>query len=324
MRSLRVSLLCLVVVAGLTICSAQNGVQTSPVPTTTTTEPTTTSTSTTTTVEPTTTTLKPTTTTPKPTTTTPRPTTTTVEPTTASTTDAPITTTAVPPKPTPMPDPVMGTWNYAENNKTCVIAQMAMQFNLSYYDDANVIRNVLYNIPSNATVKSGSCANETNYIELQWRTSETSTQESTLKIVFARNSTENDFALTELKLNLTTAGPSFPNAKAGEYVVLSNNQTLFKTPLKMSYHCNKAQVLNMTVNGTALGQPTVVVTKLQLEAFHAQGTNKFSIAKDCEAIDTPDIVPIAVGCALVTLIIIMLIAYLVGRNSASGQGYVSF
>ncbi|ETN58238.1 hypothetical protein AND_010181 [Anopheles darlingi] len=323
MGSLRVSLLCLVVVAGLTICSAQNDVQPPPVPTTTTTtttEPPSTTTTASTTVEPkTTTTEAPTTTT---TTTTPRPSTTTVEPTTS--TEAPITTTAVPPKPTPVPDPEMGTWSYAENNKTCVIAQMAMQFNLSYYDDANATRNVLYNIPSNATVKSGSCANESNYIELQWPTSETSSQQSTLIIVFALNSTENDFALTELKLNLSTAGPAFPNAKAGEYVVLSNNQTLFKTPRKMSYHCNKPQVLNMTVNATALGQPTVVVTKLQLEAFHEKGTNKFSIAKDCDAIDTPDIVPIAVGCALVTLIIIMLIAYLVGRNSASGQGYVSF
>uniref|UniRef100_A0A2M4A3J6 Lysosome-associated membrane glycoprotein 5 n=1 Tax=Anopheles triannulatus TaxID=58253 RepID=A0A2M4A3J6_9DIPT len=317
MSSLRVSLLWLVVVAGLAICSAQIGPF---VPTTTTSEPRTTSE--TTTVEPKTTTVAPTTTTVAPTTTTPQPTTTTVAPTTTSTTEAPITTTAVPPKPTPTPDPAMGTWSYAENNKTCVIAQMAMQFNLSYYDDANAPRNVLYNIPSNASVKSGSCGNETNYIELLWFTSETSRQESTLKIAFALNATENDFALTELKLNLSTAGPAFPNAKVGEFVVLSNNQTLFKTPLKMSYHCNKAQVLNMTVNATGLAQPTVVVTKLQLEAFHEKGTNKFSIAKDCEAIDTPDIVPIAVGCALVTLIIIMLIAYLVGRNS--GQGYVSF
>ncbi|XP_052864737.1 lysosome-associated membrane glycoprotein 1-like [Anopheles cruzii] len=293
MHPLRVSFVCLLVVAGLAICNAQNE----------------------------TTTVKPTTPTPETTTTpTPSPNSTT---TTSTTTMAPTTTTAVPPTPKPVPEPEMGMWSYAESNRTCVIVQMAMQFNLSYFDTANKMANVLYNIPKDARVKSGACMNSSDYIELSWFSGNQSNVENTLKVAFVKNATEHDFALAGLQLNLLVVGESFPNAKANQSLQLTNNATLFKTPLQMSYHCSKPQLLNMTSATAGLGQPTVTVTKVQLEAFHEKKDKTFSIAKDCEAIDTPDIVPIAVGCALVTLIIIMLIAYLVGRNNVQGQGYLS-
>lgn len=99
----------------------------------------------------------------------------------------------------------------------------------------------------------------------------------------------------------------------------------FVTPLTMSYHCTRAQVLNLTSSEpnevTVLGQ--ALVSRLQLEAFHTRDTEVFSTAKDCDAIDTPDIVPIAVGCALAGLVVIVLIAYLVGRRRAQARGYLS-
>lgn len=200
---------------------------------------------------------------------------------------------------------------------------MAMQFNLSYFDANDKLVNVLYNLPKDAIVKSGECLNFTDYIELSWAMDKQSNNYSSLRLDFAMNGTEHVFAFTGLLLQLPVVGDAFPNAKPLQQLVLSNNQTLFKTPVEMSYHCNKAQMLNLTSSATGLGVPTVTLTKLQLEAFHRKIDSKFSIAKDCEAIDTPDIVPIAVGCALVTLIIIMLIAYLVGRNTANNNGYLS-
>lgn len=224
-----------------------------------------------------------------------------------------------------MPEPDMGSWSYTDTskNETCVIAQMAMQFNLSYFDTDGKPVSVLYNLPKDAIVKSGQCGNVTDYIELSWAMDKQSNNYSSLRIDFALNGTEHEFAFTGLALQLPVVGDSFPNAKPQQQLVLSNNQTLFKTPLEMSYHCNKAQQLNLTSAAAGLSEQTVTVTKLQLEAFHRKYNGKFSIAKDCEAIDTPDIVPIAVGCALVTLIIIMLIAYLVGRNAAHNSGYLS-
>lgn len=49
----------------------------------------------------------------------------------------------------------------------------------------------------------------------------------------------------------------------------------------------------------------------------------FSIAaEDCE-FDTPDIVPIAVGIALAALVVVVLVAYLVGRRRSQTRGYLS-
>lgn len=46
-------------------------------------------------------------------------------------------------------------------------------------------------------------------------------------------------------------------------------------------------------------------------------------AEDCSPHETPDVVPIAVGCALVALIVIVLVAYLVGRRRNQARGYLS-
>ena len=49
----------------------------------------------------------------------------------------------------------------------------------------------------------------------------------------------------------------------------------------------------------------------------------FGVALDCASSETPDVVPIAVGCALAALVIIVLIAYLIGRRRSQARGYLS-
>lgn len=70
----------------------------------------------------------------------------------------------------------------------------------------------------------------------------------------------------------------------------------FATTLSMSYHCSKAQTIGFT-NGKDDKKivANATISHVQLEAYHKQKSDEFSTARDCEAIDTPDIVPIAVG-----------------------------
>lgn len=298
--------------AGLAICGAQNdGPVVPPVdPTTSTPPPTTTSTA-----APTTSTTTTTTTTPKP----PHTTTSTVAPTT---TGAPTTTTTTePPKPTPVPEPEVGSWTYTNTttNQTCVLTQMALQLNVTYRDAADKPATVLYDVPKNARVVNGSCADNAQFIELWWNPE--SVENNRLTVSFRRNNTEHEFALSGMSFFLVVFGEKFPNAKDNQTLTLENKQILFKTPTDMSYHCNRPQKLNLTASDNSTS--TVTVSKLQFEAFHNKKNAKFSIAKDCDAIDTPDIVPIAVGCALILLIVIVLIAYLAGRRSTRSRGYVS-
>lgn len=303
----------LLLVTGLAICGAQDNAPVTPVipvvPTTTTEPPPTTPTTTTTTSTSTTTT-----TTTEP----PHTTTSTVAPTTTA---APSTTTAEPPKPTPVPEPEVGSWTYtnATTNQTCVMTQMALQLNVTYRDAADMPAHVLYDVPKSAVVFNGSCADTTQFIDLSW--SLESAVKNHLTVSFSRNSTEHEFALAGVSFFLVVSEPQFPNAKANQTLTLVNKQTLFKTPTDMSYHCNRPQQLNLTASDNSTS--TVTVSKLQFEAFHNKQNTKFSIAKDCDAIDTPDIVPIAVGCALILLIVIVLIAYLAGRRSTRSRGYLS-
>lgn len=229
----------------------------------------------------------------------------------------------MPPTTTPVPEPDIGSWAYtnATTNQTCVLAQMAVQLNVTYLDAADKPVHVLYDVPKDARVINGSCDADSQFLLLSWNP--VSVAQNTLKVSFAYNKTEHEFALAGLSFVLTVFGDQFPNAKANQTLTLVNNQTLFKTPLDMSYHCNRAQMLNLTTVELPTASATVTMSKLQFEAFHSKHNAKFSIAKDCDAIDTPDIVPIAVGCALILLIVIVLIAYLVGRRSTRSRGYLS-
>lgn len=116
----------------------------------------------------------------------------------------------------------------------------------------------------------------------------------------------------------------------------------FGTSLSKSYRCNKKQSMNFTDN--TLQKGTISISHLQFQAFVNATKKEFTIGKiwfkfliihkwfapsisilaeDCTPSDTPDVVPIAVGCALAALVIIVLAAYLIGRRRRQARGYLS-
>lgn len=99
------------------------------------------------------------------------------------------------------------------------------------------------------------------------------------------------------------------------------NDSSYDTPANFSFHCNRAQILNSTNNDGF----SIILSKVQFEAFRSNNNKekKFSLAKDCESNFKPDIVPIAVGLSLIALIIIVLIAYIVGRRRQQARGYLN-
>lgn len=99
---------------------------------------------------------------------------------------------------------------------------------------------------------------------------------------------------------------------------LSYSNESFDIPANFSYHCNREQQLNAT-DGSSL----FFLSKVQFEAFKKGNDQKFSAAKDCDSDITPDIVPIAVGISLIALIVVVLIAYMVGRRRQQARGYLN-
>jgi lysosomal-associated membrane protein 1/2 len=94
------------------------------------------------------------------------------------------------------------------------------------------------------------------------------------------------------------------------------NDSAYKVPANFSYHCNHEQELNAT-------DGLFIVSKVQFEAFKKDNTQKFSLSKDCDSHISPDIVPIAVGISLIALIVVVLIAYIVGRRRQQARGYLN-
>jgi len=85
-----------------------------------------------------------------------------------------------------------------------------------------------------------------------------------------------------------------------------------------SFLCNAVQ--NFTTNDTNTGyttNATLTVQDLQMQAFHFtnSSTGHFDQAYECPTDEesTNKIVPIVVGAALAGLVIVVLIAYLIGR-----------
>ncbi|XP_063698641.1 lysosome-associated membrane glycoprotein 1-like [Culicoides brevitarsis] len=250
-------------------------------------------------------TVAPTTTTP---TTTEKPSTTTASTTTP--TPAPPSTT---PKPGPMPKPQTGSWFFtdAKTNQTCVIVQMAIQLKFNYTNTENKVVETTHNIPVNGSrVLEGSCTNTTQMIKIE------TNENCTFSLTFLKE--KESFELSDMMFVLDGTAMG---AKDPQITIHYTNKT-FVTPITRSYYCTKEQTI--FANDTAAATPAqIVLSHVQLEAFHTKTAHEFSSAKDCDAMETPDIVPIAVGISLAALVVVVLIAYLVARHRSQARGYMS-
>ncbi|EFN79114.1 Lysosome-associated membrane glycoprotein 1 [Harpegnathos saltator] len=210
--------------------------------------------------------------------------------TTTSTTIIPPSTTSVPT--TPVPPPSTKKWIVEENNIMCIIVQMAAQFSFNYTVNNKTIHKTM-DIPSsgNGTV-SGICGKTEQNLTVSW------------------NAQKDNFTLHFMK-NDTTKHKT---------MALIHMTPQYEIGLSNSYRCFKEQKLNLYIEDECVGYLTV--SNLQLQAFRGDNSTSFGLAKDC-AFDTPDIVPITVGCALAGLVVIVLIAYLVGRRRSQARGYLS-
>jgi len=278
-----------------------------------TTEPTTTTTTEATTTSTTTTTTTPTTTTS---------TTTTVKPSPAPAPPAPA--------PTPKPGPAYplnkGKWIVEDKkrNVTCVILKGAMQISALIQNET-----VAFDVPVTA-VATGSC-DEPQNITLTWNSSvlnadNSSYLENTLTLSFESNSSAGslsvgaDSGITPGKYGLENVAVVLHRNQNTTFTDQLLNKAVFQTPFNHSYSCFAEEVLKADNKSFALK-----IREIQLEAYRSTtgGHSEFSAAVPCPADDATDVVPIAVGAALAGLVVIVLIAYLVGRRRSRARGYQS-
>uniref|UniRef100_A0A3P9HWJ4 Lysosomal-associated membrane protein 2 n=1 Tax=Oryzias latipes TaxID=8090 RepID=A0A3P9HWJ4_ORYLA len=210
-------------------------------------------------------------------------TTTTAPPTTNTTTTAPPTTTS--PTPT-LPPPSTGKYNLTTpNNTVCLLASFAVR--ISFTQDG---KNEEMNLDPAVTKASGQCGENSSELELV-------SDQMTLTLAFTNDAKK--FRLQALNVTLKTSSGVFADGNA--------NLSLWEAAIGTSYMCNREQNFNIT------NLLSLYTSNLQVQPFDVK-KDAFSTAHECSLDDTSILIPIIVGAALAVLILIVVIAYVIGRR----------
>lgn len=140
------------------------------------------------------------------------------------------------------------------------------------------------------------------------------------------------FSQMDPKTNKTMNVSSYLDVDTG---LLASEHFMFKVPVGRSYLCSDIGQISMYTHlhydfpdepkqGQTLMNTTVSALHVQVDAFRtkespAQG---FQIPMDCDY-EPNDVVPIVVGAALAILVVVVLVAYLLGRRRSRQRGYQS-
>ncbi|XP_064374259.1 lysosome-associated membrane glycoprotein 2 isoform X3 [Dromaius novaehollandiae] len=225
----------------------------------------------------------------------------TVLPTDANITTA--STTTLSPAPTTVPKPVenpdTGNYSLKSGNKTCLLATVGLQLNVSQD------KPLLININPKTTSADGTCGNTAATLRLNDGNSRF------IDFTFVvKNASANvrRFYLKEVNVTLL-------NHINGSVILSADNNNFSKwdASLGSSYMCRKEQTLEINEG------LQIHTFNLRIQPFLVK-ENKFSTAQECSLDDDTILIPIVVGAALAGLIVIIVIAYIIGRRK-SYAGY---
>ncbi|KAM9674505.1 lysosome-associated membrane glycoprotein 1 [Dama dama] len=210
-----------------------------------------------------------------------------------------------PPRPSPTPAPASPTvFRYSVNgtNGTCLLVSMGLQLNVTYrtVDNKTVTRE--FNVNPDNTTFGGSCSATLATLELSNRNL------LLLLLQFSMNESSSRVFLQGVQLNLT-----LPDAKDRSFTATNSSLRALQATAGNSYKCNAEQRLQVTSTFS------LNVFRVWVQAFRVDG-GKFGPVEECQLDENSMLIPIAVGGALAGLVLIVLIAYLIGRKR-SHAGY---
>ncbi|NXV79420.1 LAMP1 protein, partial [Atlantisia rogersi] len=227
--------------------------------------------------------------------------TTTVAPTTPkhATTHVPVTSAA----PTASPsNPTVGKYNVTGPNGTCVLAYMGLQLNITYIKKDEKMGLDLLNFVPHNTTSSGTCDNTSALLNLTFG-------ETRVIFRFVLNASNEKFFLQGV--NVSTTLPS--EAKAPKFEAWNNSMSELRATVGNSYKCSAEENLQVT------DRAHLNIFNVQVQVFKIDG-DKFGAVEECQLDENNMLIPIIVGAALAGLVLIVLIAYLIGRKR-SHAGY---
>lgn len=249
--------------------------------------------------------------------------------TTSTTTTTTTTTTAAPPKPHQpqfsVKDKVSGV--------TCLLANLTATVKVSWNNTLNNTR-AQRSIPFNVTTayedeRTSHCYAFLNQTDLGL--TNFAERDSTLLLTFSNTSTT-QYGLTNVTLGLNLDPVHYDGidsrVRGMRTVKNSGDLKLWQTSFRQYYSCMtngdtvRFAVYNISDEVLKL---EVEFESVQVEALMTRQDNGVWGKESLCRMDrvTNEIVPIVVGCALAALVIIVLVAYLIGRRRSRARGYES-
>ncbi|XP_033003617.1 lysosome-associated membrane glycoprotein 1 [Lacerta agilis] len=216
-----------------------------------------------------------------------------------STTAIPTTTSVAPTAaPTAAPKtPDVGRYNLTG----CLLASMGLQLNVTYTTKNQTKKWELLNLPANTNF-SGHCGDSTVTLNL--------TSGSTdLVFYFEQNSTTDKYFLHRISVSTSLPVESIKRTFKAD----NDSLSALKATVGKSYKCFSEESILIS-NETSLN-----IFNAQVQAFKITG-DTFGTPEECPMDENNMLIPIIVGAALAGLVLIVLIAYLIGRKR-SHAGY---
>ncbi|XP_029386854.1 lysosome-associated membrane glycoprotein 1b isoform X2 [Echeneis naucrates] len=190
----------------------------------------------------------------------------------------------------------------SSNGTVCLLASMGLQLNITFssLSQNKTVQDVV-NIQPNVTKSSGSCDADSASLQLI-----TDAEKTNLTFYFSLNTTSNKYHLSGVLLSAAR-----PDMKA--VYVHNNSLDYLRGTLGYSYMCREEQTLIVV--------PTLSINtfQVQVQPFGLTG-KQFGAAEECQLDEDDMLIPIIVGAALAGLVLIVLLAYLIGRKR-SHAGY---
>lgn len=210
--------------------------------------------------------------------------------------------TAPPPVAPGRPD--RGNYSVTTSNGTvCLMARMGLQLNISYSSLAlnKTVLDVV-NLQPNGTKSSGSCDSDSAILLLSGEEEKTN-----LTFLFTLNATSNKYHLSGVTLAAVWRDMSEP------FSASNSSLDYLRGTAGRSYMCREEQTLQVVQDFS------INTFQLQVQPFGLNG-DQFGAAEECQLDEDDMLIPIIVGAALAGLVLIVLVAYLIGRKR-SHAGY---
>lgn len=174
------------------------------------------------------------------------------------------------------------------NSTACLMATMGLQIS---YKDGEVFKTI--NLDPNVTTATGKCG--------------INGSDASLLLTFDKSAVAFTFSEEGGKFRLHGVSVTLNLDATGTFYSGNANLSLWEGSLGSSYMCRRDQTYNIT-------DVLILRTRdLQVQPYMVEN-NSYSTAHDCAMDDTSILIPIVVGAALAGLILIVLIAYVIGRR----------